>query len=72
MLINEVNEIEDNPLIIKREFTQLIHRLKRGYLDRKLRHLSQQIAKVEQEQNQELIKQLSDEFSKILNQLAEI
>lgn len=72
MLLAETLDLDDKPLTVKQEFIQLINRLKRYDLDKKLKSLNSQIAKAEKEHNEEFIKQLSGEFSKILSQLASL
>lgn len=72
MLMAEVDEIGDNPLILKEEFNLVISRLKRNYLNKKIKNIGQKINQAEKEGNQELLSQLSDEFSKLMIQLKEI
>jgi len=72
MLLAETDEIEDKPAVIKQEFSQLINRLKKHHFNQELKKLSQQIAQAEKAKNEEQVKNLSKEFSRIMSRLAEI
>ncbi|MBU1130984.1 DNA primase [Patescibacteria group bacterium] len=72
LLLSEVDETKDTHLVLHEEFKVIIGRLKKDHFNNKIKEVGQKIARAEKEKNQDLLKELSEEFNKLMSQLKEV
>lgn len=72
MMMAEIDQTADSPLIVKEEFDVVINRLNKNHLNKKIKELGRQMAQAEKAKDQESVNKLSEEFSKLVSRLREI
>ena len=71
-LLSDSNFNEEAPKEIQYEISQLISRLKKAYINKKLKILEKEIRKAEESNDQGKITALGEEFSKLTLELREL